>query len=74
MSIAEQIALTLANRRLRETLRAQSIRDPLTGLFNRRYVEESLEREVIGAAATKRLSPFSCWISITSSRSTTHWP
>jgi diguanylate cyclase (GGDEF)-like protein/PAS domain S-box-containing protein len=46
MSIAEQIALTLANLRLRETLRAQSIRDPLTGLFNRRYLEESLEREI----------------------------
>jgi diguanylate cyclase (GGDEF)-like protein/PAS domain S-box-containing protein len=46
LSIAEQIALTLANLRLRETLRTQSIRDPLTGLFNRRYLEESLEREI----------------------------
>src|SRR4029077_5206344 len=46
VSIAEQIALTLANLRLRETLRSQSIRDPLTGLFNRRYLEESLEREI----------------------------
>ena len=46
MTIAEQVALTLANLRLRETLRAQSIRDPLTGLFNRRYLEESLEREI----------------------------
>jgi diguanylate cyclase (GGDEF)-like protein len=27
-------------------LRSQSIRDPLTGLFNRRYMEETLEREV----------------------------
>jgi diguanylate cyclase (GGDEF)-like protein/PAS domain S-box-containing protein len=45
-SIAEQIALTLANLRLRETLRSQSIRDALTGLFNRRYLEESLEREI----------------------------
>jgi len=32
--------------RLREILRNQSIRDPLTGLFNRRYMEETLEREV----------------------------
>ena len=32
--------------RLRETLRDQSIRDPLTGLFNRRFMEESLEREM----------------------------
>src|SRR5439155_6514373 len=46
LSIADQIALTLANLRLRETLRSQSIRDPLTGLFNRRYLEESLEREI----------------------------
>lgn len=30
----------------REALREQAIRDPLTGLFNRRYLEESLEREV----------------------------
>jgi diguanylate cyclase (GGDEF)-like protein/PAS domain S-box-containing protein len=45
-TIAEQIALTLANLRLRDTLRVQSIRDPLTGLFNRRYLEESLEREL----------------------------
>ncbi len=32
--------------RLHETLRSQSIRDPLTGLFNRRYMEESLDREM----------------------------
>ena len=48
--IAEQIALTLANLRLRETLRVQSIRDPLTGLFNRRYLEESLDREICRAS------------------------
>ena len=42
---AEQVALTLGNLKLRETLRSQSIRDPLTGLFNRRYLEETLARE-----------------------------
>ncbi len=42
----EQIALALANIRLRATLREQSSRDPLTGLFNRRYMEESLDREL----------------------------
>lgn len=47
---AEQIALALANLKLRETLRNQSIRDPLTDLFNRRYMEESLERELRRAA------------------------
>jgi len=46
VTVAEQIALALANLKLRENLREQSIRDPLTGLFNRRYLEESLEREV----------------------------
>jgi diguanylate cyclase (GGDEF)-like protein/PAS domain S-box-containing protein len=44
-TITEQIALALSNLELKEILRIQSIRDPLTGLFNRRYMEESLERE-----------------------------
>jgi diguanylate cyclase (GGDEF)-like protein len=42
---AERIGLTLANLRLREKLRMQSIRDPLTGLYNRRYMQESFDRE-----------------------------
>jgi len=42
----EQLSLILANLRLRETLRNQSIRDPQTGLFNRRYMEDSLNREL----------------------------
>jgi len=46
VAIAEHIALALSNLKLRETLRQQSIRDILTGLFNRRYMEESLEREL----------------------------
>jgi diguanylate cyclase (GGDEF)-like protein len=45
-SLAEHIALALANLNLREVLQSQSIRDPLTGLFNRRYMEASLEREL----------------------------
>ncbi len=45
-SFAENIALALANLRLRESLRHQAIRDPLTGLFNRRYLQETLEREL----------------------------
>jgi diguanylate cyclase (GGDEF)-like protein len=45
-AVAEHLALALANFRLRDTLRNLSVRDPLTGLFNRRYLEESLEREV----------------------------
>ena len=45
-AVGERISLALANLRLREVLRGQSLRDPLTGLFNRRYMEESLEREL----------------------------
>ncbi|HWC35780.1 MAG TPA: diguanylate cyclase [Mycobacteriales bacterium] len=44
--VRDQWGLTLANIRLRDTLRDQSIRDPLTGLFNRRFLDESLEREM----------------------------
>jgi diguanylate cyclase (GGDEF)-like protein len=47
---ADGVTLALANLRLREVLRQQSIRDPLTGVFNRRYMEESLEREISRAA------------------------
>ena len=43
---SEHIALALASLNLRETLRHQAVRDQLTGLFNRRYLEETLEREV----------------------------
>jgi len=45
-TLSEQTALALANLALRETLRLQSVRDPLTGLYNRGYLEESLEREL----------------------------
>ncbi|MEA2518530.1 MAG: hypothetical protein QOF49_610 [Chloroflexota bacterium] len=48
--VAELLALSLANFRLRDTLQAQSTRDPLTSLFNRRYMEDSLERELYRAA------------------------
>jgi diguanylate cyclase (GGDEF)-like protein len=46
LTVAEDLALALANLRLRETLRNQAIRDSLTGLFNRRYLEETMEREL----------------------------
>lgn len=45
-AVADVIGLALTALNLRETLRQQSIRDPLTGLFNRRYMTETLEREV----------------------------
>jgi len=43
---ADHLALALANVHLRETLRNQSIRDPLSSVYNRRFMEESLDREV----------------------------
>lgn len=43
---AEQISLAVANLKLRETLKQQSICDPLTGLYNRRYLEESLKTKL----------------------------
>ena len=46
ITVAEHTSLAVANLKLHETLSSQSIRDPLTGLFNRRYMEKSLEREV----------------------------
>ena len=53
VAAGERISLALANLRLREVLRSQSIRDSLTGLFNRRYMEESLEREIRRAVRNK---------------------
>ena len=43
---AESMALSFANFHLRDILYSQSIRDPLTELFNRRYMREILEKEL----------------------------
>jgi len=45
-TFADQVALAVTNLRLRETLRQQSILDPLTGLHNRRYLKEVMQREL----------------------------
>lgn len=42
---AERVASALANVSLRENLRVQSIRDVLTGLYNRRFLEEAMAIE-----------------------------
>lgn len=54
LAMADTIALALANLKLHTSLLHQSIRDPLTGLFNRRYLEETLEREIHRATRLQR--------------------
>ncbi len=44
---AAHIGLELVNLRMREALRSQTVRDSLTGLFNRRYFDETLNRELL---------------------------
>ena len=46
VAMAEHVAMALSNLRLHETLRNQSIRDQVTGLFNRSFMEESLDLEL----------------------------
>ena len=53
-TMAERLALALADMKLREALRAQSICDPLTGWYNRRHMQETLERDIRRASRTKR--------------------
>jgi diguanylate cyclase (GGDEF)-like protein len=52
-AISEQVGLTLANIQLRDSLREQAIRDPLTGLFNRRYMLEALDQSHSRAERTQ---------------------
>jgi diguanylate cyclase (GGDEF)-like protein/PAS domain S-box-containing protein len=46
LALGEAVKLSLYNLRLQARLREQANRDPLTGLFNRRYLEDSLTREL----------------------------
>lgn len=52
LTTGEQLALAIANLKLREALQVQSVRDPLTGLYNRRFMQETLERELTRALRT----------------------
>ena len=46
---ASQVSSAMANMNLRSALHTQSIKDPLTGLFNRRFLEETMAREELRA-------------------------
>lgn len=48
--LVENIASAMVNHKLQRDLKEQTIRDPLTGLFNRRYMEEALTIEVARSA------------------------
>ena len=52
LSAGQELSVALSNIRLRETLHDQAIRDPLTGLFNRRYMEEMLDLQLHRAKRT----------------------
>jgi diguanylate cyclase (GGDEF)-like protein len=56
-AMADSMSLALSNIALREKLRTQSLRDPLTGLYNRRYMEDALDRYV--SLAERTASPTS---------------
>lgn len=49
-SLREQLA---RNEELRKALKEESVRDPLTGLYNRRWLDETLEREIPRALREK---------------------
>jgi diguanylate cyclase (GGDEF)-like protein len=49
-TLGESLALSISNIRLRDTLRAQALRDRLTGLFNRRFIDETLALELSRSA------------------------
>lgn len=46
LSVGDHLGMAIANLKLRDTLRTQSVRDPLTRLYNRRHLEESMQREL----------------------------
>ncbi len=48
-AFGKQLALFLFNLKLREVLQSQALHDPLTGLFNRRHMQDFLERSTASA-------------------------
>ena len=56
-SLASRIGPGFANLKLRESLRSLALRDTLTGLYNRRYMEEALKRLFLSSRHSDK--PFS---------------
>ena len=56
-ALADSMSLSLSSLTLRERLQTQALRDALTGLYNRRYMEDAVERYADQAKRTK--SPLS---------------
>ncbi|SEO80783.1 GGDEF domain-containing protein [Aquisalimonas asiatica] len=52
--VAEAAGLALAGLTLQTNARHRSVREPLTGLFNRRYLEDTLQREIHRCKRVKR--------------------
>jgi diguanylate cyclase (GGDEF)-like protein len=57
IALADSMSLALSSIALRERLRNQALRDPLTGLYNRRFMEEVLESFAL--QAERRNAPMS---------------
>lgn len=53
-TLMNNVALSISSVRLRQALEFQAVRDPLSGLFNRRYMEEVLARELQRSARHAR--------------------
>jgi diguanylate cyclase (GGDEF)-like protein len=54
-TVADQLALSFNNLKLKEDLKVQSYVDPLTGLYNRRYLEIYLARQLRDTQTKKEL-------------------
>lgn len=53
LMLSEYLSLAIANVKLTESLALQSTQDPLSGMFNRRFLEEFLQHEILRAARKK---------------------
>lgn len=59
-AVTQQLSLSLANLQLQETLQKHSLRDPLTKLFNRRYLQKFVTKEI--NRATRHQKPIGIMI------------